>query len=65
MENSPGRAVGLSGKRVLVAEDEALVSMLVEDELRDAGAEVVGPAPSVEDAPQLVAAVAALASAGA
>jgi hypothetical protein len=39
--------------------------MLVEDEPRDAGAEVVGPAPSVEDAPQLVAAVAALASAGA
>ena len=44
---------------------EAPVSMLVEDEPRDAGAEVVGPASSVEDAPRLVAAVAALASAGA
>ena len=39
--------------------------MLVEGEPRDAGAEGVGPAPSVEDAPRLVAAVAALASAGA
>jgi DNA-binding response OmpR family regulator len=59
MENSPGRVAGLSGKRVLVVEDEALVSMLVEDELRDAGAEVVGPAPSVEDALRLVEAIAA------
>lgn len=33
------------------------------DELRDAGAEAVGSAPSTEDAPRLVAAVAALASA--
>src|SRR3712207_7822162 len=60
MEDSLGRAAaGLSGKRVLVVEDEALVAMLVEDELRDAGAEVVGPAPSVEDALRLVEAVAA------
>ena len=59
MENSPGRAAGLTGKRVLVVEDEVLVAMLVEDEPRDAGAEVVGPAPSVEDALRLVEAVAA------
>ena len=63
MGGSLGRRAKLEGKRVLVVEDEALVSMLVEDELRDAGAEVVGPAPSVEDALRLVAAVAAPASA--
>lgn len=33
----------LAGRRVLVVEDEALVAMLVEDILLDAGAEVVGP----------------------
>ncbi len=59
MENSPGRAAGLSGKRVLVVEDEALVSMLVEDELRDAGATVLGPAACVADALRLVEAAAA------
>lgn len=49
-----GRRTGLKDKRVLVVEDEALVFMLVEDELRDAGAEVLGPAPSVGDALRLV-----------
>jgi hypothetical protein len=37
MESPLGRAAKLTGKRVLV----------VEDELRDAGAEVVGPVPTV------------------
>ena len=55
----PDRRATLTGKRVLVVEDEALVSMLVEDELRGAGAEVVGPAPSVGDALRLVEAAAA------
>ena len=53
------RRAELTGKRVLVVEDEAPVSMLVEDELRAAGAEVVGPAPSVDDALRLVEAAAA------
>ena len=44
----------LSGKRVLVVEDEALVAMLLEDELRDAGAEVVGPAVSLGHALRLI-----------
>ena len=44
----------LKGKRILVVEDEALVSMLVEDELRDAGATVLGPAACVGDALRLV-----------
>ncbi|MBY0329969.1 MAG: response regulator [Acetobacteraceae bacterium] len=44
----------LRGKRILVVEDEALVAMLMEDGLADAGAEVVGPASSVEQALELV-----------
>jgi DNA-binding response OmpR family regulator len=53
------RPAKLTGKRVLVVEDEALVSMLVEDELRDAGATVLGPAACVADALRLVEAAAA------
>ena len=40
----------LSGRRVLVVEDEALVAMLVEDALLDAGAEVIGPVATVAEA---------------
>lgn len=58
-DGHPDRRGKLQGKRVLVVEDEALVSMLVEDELRDAGATVLGPAPSVDDALRLVEAAAA------
>ena len=38
------------GRRVLVVEDEALVAMLVEDALLDAGFEVIGPAATVDEA---------------
>jgi CheY-like chemotaxis protein len=38
------------GRRVLVVEDEALVAMMLEDGLLDAGAEIVGPARSVSEA---------------
>jgi DNA-binding response OmpR family regulator len=37
-----------------VVEDEALVSMLVEDELLEAGARVIGPAASVDEALRLL-----------
>jgi DNA-binding response OmpR family regulator len=57
--NPSGSPPKLTGKRVLVVEDEILVSMLVEDELRHAGATVLGPAPSVGDALRLVEAAAA------
>jgi DNA-binding response OmpR family regulator len=50
----------LQGKRVLVVEDEALVSMLLEDGLLDAGAEIIGPAGSVEAALLLIEAAAAV-----
>jgi CheY-like chemotaxis protein len=45
--------VGLAGKRVLVVEDEAMVSILIEDMLGELGCEVVGPAMRVEHALQL------------
>jgi hypothetical protein len=57
--SSLGRRAKLTGTRVLVVEDEIFASMLVEDELRDAGATVLGPAPSVGDALRLVEAAAA------
>lgn len=43
--------MGTAGaKRVLVVEDEALVAMLVEDALADAGYGVIGPAATVKEA---------------
>ena len=57
--SSVSRRAMLKGMRVLVVEDEPVVSMLLEDELRDAGATVLGPAPSVGDALRLVEAAAA------
>jgi CheY-like chemotaxis protein len=45
----------LTDRRVLVVEDEAIISMMVEDALTDAGAMVVGPASSVEKALALIA----------
>ncbi len=56
--SSFGRAPKLEGKRVLVVGDEALVSMFVEDELRDAGATVLRPVVCVDDAMRLVEAAA-------
>lgn len=44
----------LRGRRILVVEDEALVAMLVEDALLDAGCTVLGPATSVEQALSLL-----------
>ncbi|WP_218373022.1 response regulator [Ensifer sp. ENS12] len=37
----------LTGRRILVVEDEMLVAMSIEDTLVDAGGEVIGPAPTV------------------
>ena len=42
--------VSLEGRRILVVEDEMLVSMLIEDILLDLGCEVVGPASRVPKA---------------
>ena len=43
----------LAGKRVLVVEDEAAISMLLEDMLFDFGCEVVGPAARLAAAVEL------------
>ncbi len=40
----------LTGRCILVVEDESLIAMLVEDALLDAGAEILGPAATVEEA---------------
>ncbi len=45
----------LDGLRVLVVEDVAVLAWRIRDVLADAGAEVVGPAPSVETALTLLA----------
>lgn len=44
----------LAGFRILVAEDETILSLMIEDLLLDAGATVVGPAPSVGSAMDLL-----------
>ena len=44
----------LAGRPVMVAEDELLVAMLIEDILADAGCTVVGPFSNVADALQAV-----------
>ena len=56
------RPAALRARRVLVVEDEALIAMMLEDELAEAGAHVVGPAASVGEALRL--AGAALAEGG-
>lgn len=44
----------LEGLRVLVVEDEMMVSMLIEDMLSDLGCKVVGPASRLDEAIALV-----------
>lgn len=43
-------AASLEGLKVLVVEDEMMVSMLIEDMLSDLGCQVVGPASRLEEA---------------
>jgi CheY-like chemotaxis protein len=44
----------LSGLRVLVVEDEALITMLIEDMLDELGCRVVGPAETIAEALSLI-----------
>ncbi len=44
----------LSGRRILIVEDESLVAMLLETILEDMGCEPVGPAATVDDAMALL-----------
>ena len=52
MVDGDGRGV-LQGKKVLVVEDEALITMLFEDILGDFACEVVGPAMNIRQATEL------------
>ena len=45
--------IGLEGLRVLVVEDEMMVSMLIEDMLAELGCQVVGPASRLDEALEL------------
>jgi two-component SAPR family response regulator len=45
---------GLRGKRVLIVEDEAIIAMMLEEMLVELGASVVGPAPSIPTARNLI-----------
>jgi CheY-like chemotaxis protein len=47
----------LDGLRVLVVEDEMMVSMLIEDMLGDLGCKVIGPASRLDEAMELANAV--------
>lgn len=47
---SAARGVNLTGRRVLVVEDEVLVAITIAAEVEVAGAQVVGPAFSLEEA---------------
>ncbi|WP_245329211.1 response regulator [Bradyrhizobium centrolobii] len=49
--------IGLAGLRVLVIEDEALVMMLLEDTLAEAGCEIAGVASRVDEALEKAAAL--------
>jgi CheY-like chemotaxis protein len=44
----------LQGLRVLILEDEMMITMMMEDMLSDLGCEIVGPASNVADALDLV-----------
>jgi PAS domain S-box-containing protein len=56
-EPSNGTAVEtrLSGRRILVVEDEPLVALDLEEQLSAAGCEIVGPAGTIESARKLIA----------
>lgn len=50
----PQRHTPLQDRRVLIVEDEALVAMLLEDSLSEAGAEIVGSAGTVFEALRII-----------
>ena len=52
------RRATLRDRRILVVEDEAILAMMLEDELLGAGARVIGPAATVADALGLIEAAA-------
>ena len=51
----PTTAQALTGRRILVVEDEMLIAMLLEDLLEDLGCQVLGPVSNVPQALELTA----------
>jgi CheY-like chemotaxis protein len=51
MSETPGPLVG---RRILIVEDEFIIAETMEEWLRRAGAEVIGPVPSVKQALKLI-----------
>lgn len=50
----PCEPIKLHGRRLLIVEDEALISMLMEDCLGDAGAKIIGSAITVAEALKII-----------
>ncbi len=50
---NPSMPTGERKRRILVVEDEAMISMLLEDMVLDCGAEIVGPVAKFDDALEL------------
>jgi CheY-like chemotaxis protein len=46
----PAKTTPLFGRRILIVEDEALVSMVIEEALRDLGCDIVGPVGTLDQA---------------
>jgi CheY-like chemotaxis protein len=44
----------LAGRRILVVEDEYLIAVTMEEWLSEAGAEILGPVPSVQQALEMI-----------
>src|SRR5438552_1528455 len=57
MSDRPSTGSPLQGRRILVVEDEALVSMILEDFLANFGCEIVGPATRLKKAIELASVV--------
>jgi CheY-like chemotaxis protein len=53
-------STSLHGRRLLVVEDDFLIAEELQDELIEAGVDVIGPVPTVAEALQLISANAAL-----
>ena len=56
MARAPAMQDALQGRRILVVEDEYMIAEDIAGELADAGAEPLGPVPSVASALRLIAA---------
>jgi len=52
--DASGSGSGLTGRRVLIVEDEVIVAFSIECEVEDAGGKIVGPAHTLAEAERLI-----------